>query len=491
MSSLPPSPKRVVIIGGGIAGLSTAFALDEHVRTISEKVDCTLVEAQQTWGGKIVTNRVEGLVIEGGPDSFLTSKPWGLELCEKLGLTSQLINTNEAQSRTYTYSQGKLRQFPQGLVALVPTRLGPLFWNGLLSWPGILRMAGDWVIPARRDVDQDESLAAFFRRRVGREAFDRLIEPLVAGIYAGDAEELSVVATFPRFVELEERYGGLIRGMLAQRKATRNSSAAPSPQRTMFTTLRGGMGDLVMALVEALSTHGVTLQAGRKAVEIKVSALQKGMEVYDITLDDGCVLQADGVVLANPAYSAAELVRPLKGSAADLLERIPYASTATVSMAFRRSEVESLLQGFGFVVPRVEGRNLIAATWTSCKWSGRATPELALVRCYLGGRGREAVITLDDEELVHVVRKELKFMVRILAAPVYTEVYRWKRGMPQYTLGHLDRLEDLRSSLAEYPGLFLTGSAYEGVGIPDCIRDASRTVKKLAHYLWKSPPSSC
>ena len=208
---------HVVIVGGGIAGLSTAFALHEAFQKADRPLACTLIEANETWGGKIVTHRVGGLLIEGGPDSFLTSKPWALDLCEKLGLSQQLINTKEQNSKTFIYSRGQLREFPRGLVAFVPTQIGPLFCSGLLSWPGIIRMAADWLLPARGPSDEDESLASFFRRRLGREAFDRLIEPPVAGIYAGDADELSLAATFPRFIELERQHGGLIKGMLAQR----------------------------------------------------------------------------------------------------------------------------------------------------------------------------------------------------------------------------------------------------------------------------------
>ena len=245
--------KRVVIVGGGIAGLSTAYALVEEAKNFGQSIECIVLEAQSHWGGKIFTKRVDGLVVEGGPDSFLTTKPWALGLCEKLGLSEQLINTNQVQRQTFAYSRGQLREFPQGLVSMVPTKMGPLFKSGLVSWSGIMRMAGDWFIPPRQVGAPEESLASFFCRRLGQEAFDRLIEPLVAGIYAGDASELSVSATFPQFVDLEMRHGGLIKGALAQQQARRALQISNGPQRSLFVTLQGGLSDLVTRLAEVLT----------------------------------------------------------------------------------------------------------------------------------------------------------------------------------------------------------------------------------------------
>ncbi len=481
--------KRVVIVGGGIAGLSTAFALMEEAKLLGEPLDCRVLEAQLTWGGKISTTRVEGLVVEGGPDSFLTTKPWALGLCEKLGLGSQLINTNQGHSKTFAYSRGRLREFPQGLVSLVPTKMGPLFKSGLMSWPGIVRMAGDWFIPPRQPGAPEESLAGFFSRRFGKEAFDRLIEPLVAGIYAGDASELSVSATFPQFVELEKKHGGLIKGVLAQQKARRASSATSASPRSLFVTLQGGLSDLVARLVETLQGQGVTLSSGNAVEQLKPGEGSDGKRRWQITLADGESVEADGLVLATPAFVSSRLLKPLHPDIAGLLAEIPYASTATVSLAFDKADVQSHLTGFGFVVPRVEQRKLIAATWSSLKWAGRANPGESLIRCYIGGRGRESVLEQDDESLVALVMAELRDMVGIEAKPRSAHVFRWAQAMPQYLIGHRDRVKAIRDRLAGYQGLYVTGAAYEGLGIPDCIRDGQETAKALSGMLWKKASS--
>ncbi len=476
------SPKQVAIVGGGIAGLATAFALQERAAEAGIPLACTLIEAESEWGGKIVTHKVGELIIEAGPDSFLSQKPWALELCGKLGLSDRLINTNEFQKKTFVFSRGRLRELPEGLVVIVPTKLGPLFRSGLLSWSGIARMALDLVIPARRGAG-DESLASFFRRRLGHEVFERLVEPLMAGIYAGDAEQMSLRATFPRFLEIEQQHGSLIRGMLAGRKTARPAARHGSPNRTMFVTVQNGLGEMVKALVARIAGAGATLMPARQVVAIRVRSGQPGVWTYDVVLENGSAVSAEAVVLATPAFMSAELVRPLSPASARLLDAIPYASTATVSLAYDAGALGSSVGGYGFVVPRTEGRELIAATWTSLKWAHRAPSTQALIRCYVGGVGREAILKADDEMLVRRVREDLRSMAGIAAEPTYVEINRWERGMPQYTLGHLDRLEEIKISLGSYKGLYLTGAAYRGVGIPDCIHDGSETAVAVIRYL--------
>lgn len=448
---------------------------------------CTLIEAGGDWGGKIVTHRVGDLTIEAGPDSFLSQKPWGLELCQKLGLTGRLINTNEHQKKTFVYSRGRLRELPEGLVVIVPTKLGPFLKSGLISWSGIVRMGLDLALPARRLSLEggDESLASFFSRRLGREAFERVVEPLMAGIYAGDASQISLRATFPRFLDLERQHGSLIRGMLASRGAVSMSADRPaghSSGRTMFVTLQDGLSELVRALVSKLIASGTRLMTRRTVTALRVR--QSGIThpvgwTYDLTLGDGSVLSADAVVLATPAFVSSDLVRPLSPIAAELLGAIPYASTATVSLAYKAGTLGDGVSGFGFVVPRIEGRDLLAATWTSLKWPHRAPASQTLVRCYLGGVGREAILQEDDTTLIRRVRDELRHIAGVTAEPDYVEVNRWDRGMPQYTLGHLDRLETIQRSLDRYPGLVLAGAAYRGIGIPDCIRDGTEAAGGL------------
>jgi oxygen-dependent protoporphyrinogen oxidase len=466
-------------VGGGIAGLTAAFSLYEQAEAAGLPLTCTLIEASRDWGGKIVTHRVDDLTIEAGPDSFLSQKPWGIELCRKLGLAGRLINTNEQQKKTFVYSRGRLRELPEGLVLIVPTKLGPFLKSGLISWPGIVRMGLDLALPARRG-DGDESLASFFSRRLGREAFERVVEPLMAGIYAGDAEQISLRATFPRFLDLERQHGSLIRGMLASRPAGTSSG------RTVFVTLRDGLAELVQALVARLTAAGAKLMTRQSVAAIRVRqtrADRSGGWTYELTPEDGPVVSADAIVLATPAFVSSGLVRPLSPIAAELLGAIPYASTATVSLAYEAGTIGGDVSGFGFVVPRVERRDLLAATWSSLKWPHRAPASQTLVRCYLGGVGRDAILQEDDRGLVRRVRDELKSMAGVAGEPAYAEVNRWERGMPQYTLGHLERLDSIQRSLDRYPGLVLAGAAYRGIGIPDCIRDGTDAATSVIRFL--------
>jgi oxygen-dependent protoporphyrinogen oxidase len=480
------TPRSVVIIGGGISGLSTAFALQEQAAAADVALTCTILDAAPAWGGKIVTHRVGQLVMEAGPDSFLSQKPWGMELCRRLGIADQLINTNPVEKKASVLRGGQLHELPEGLVTFTPTQLGPFFRSGLLSWIDLARMGCDVLIPARR-ATVDESLASFFRRRFGRHACERVMEPLMAGIYAGDAEQMSLRATFPRFYELEQAHGSVIRGMMAARRARTQNAPGGRPRHTMFVTLKNGLADLVAGLTAHIQQAGGMLKAGVQVEALRVRSHQAGRWMYDIICTDGTSLSAEALVLATPAYVSAELVRPLTPMAAGLMDLIPYASTATISLIYPAEAVGNRLQGFGFVVPRIEGRDLIAATWTSLKWPHRAPPQDVSVRCYLGGVGREAILQRDDEALVQCVREELASIVGLQATPHYVEVNRWNRAMPQYTIGHLDRLAQMEAALSRFGGLAVTGAGYRGVGLPDCIRDGAETAAKLLRYLQASP----
>ncbi len=471
-----------MIAGGGIAGLATAFSLQERAAEAGLSLVCTLVEADRHWGGKILTQRVDALLIEAGPDSFLSQKPWALELCGKLGLADRVINTNASDKKAFVFSRGRLRELPEGMVVIVPSKLGPFVRSGLVSLPGLARMGLDLVLPAKRG-GGDESLASFFIRRLGREAFERLVEPLMAGIYAGDATQMSLRATFPRFAEIERQHGSLIRGMLAARKPAAPRPSAGGPGRTMFVTLEGGLSELVDALVARIKSQGTTVLQGERVTELRPSGPAPGGKGYEVTLQSGATLPADAVVLATPAFVSAEVIRPISGAAAEALSRIPYASTTTVSLAYDEQAVGAAARGFGFVVPRVEQRHLLAATWTSRKWARRAPPSQVLVRCYLGGVGREALLERDDASLVTLVREELAQLAGIGAPPTYTTVHRWWKAMPQYHVGHEDQLRLIDAALAAHPGLFVAGAAYRGIGIPDCVRDGTETAKKLLDVL--------
>ncbi|CAE6688279.1 MAG: protoporphyrinogen oxidase [Nitrospira sp.] len=476
------TPKSVIIVGGGISGLSTAFALLEQAASADLPLSCTILDAAPVWGGKIVTHRVGRWVMEAGPDSFLSQKPWGMELCRRLGIADQLINTNPVEKKASVLRGGQLHELPEGLVTFTPSQLGPFFRSGLLSWMDLARMGCDVLIPPRRSTD-DESLAAFFRRRFGRHACERVMEPLMAGIYAGDAEQMSLRATFPRFYELEQSHGSVIRGMMAARRARVQTASDGRPRHTMFVTLKNGLADLVAGMTARIQQTGGVLKSGVQAEALRVRSHQAGRWMYDVICSDGTALSAEALVLATPAYVSADLVRPLSPLAAGLMETIPYASTATISLIYPAAVVGRSLQGFGFVVPRVEGRDLIAATWTSIKWPHRAPPDEVSVRCYLGGVGREAILERDDEALVRCVRDELASIVGLHATPQYVEVNRWHRAMPQYTIGHLDRLTQLEAAVSRFGGLTITGAGYRGVGLPDCIRDGTETAARTLRYL--------
>ena len=474
-------PRTVVIVGGGISGLATAFSLLERAAKTGLSLRCVIVESGSSWGGKIVTHRIGDIVTEAGPDSFLSQKQAGLDLCTKLGLTDQLINTNETAKKASVLHHGRLHDLPEGLLSFVPKQLGPFLRSGLLSWMGLARMGLEVAVPPGPSTG-DESLAGFLRRRFGTQAYERVLEPLMSGIYAGDAEQMSLRATFPRFFELEQQYGSVVRGMMAAKKATAPVSTG-QPRRTMFVSLKNGLGELVTALITRLTQQGVDFRLGCHVEALRVRSHELGRWTYDLILRDGSALSAESVVLATPAFVSAELLRPLSPIAGGLLDLIPYTSTATIAMTFPAQAVAGVVGGFGFIVPRIEGRDLIAATWTSLKWPHRAPADQLLVRCYVGGVGREAILERDDGQLAATVRSELNALCGISAEPMYTEVNRWWKGMPQYTIGHLDRLTQLDVALSRYPGLVLTGAGYRGVGIPDCIRDGAIAAERVVRDL--------
>ena len=478
-----PAP-AVVVVGGGIAGLTAALEAAEA------GVAVTVVEAGERFGGKIDTSRVDGLVVEAGADSFLSTKPAGLELCRRLGIADRLVNSNADDRRTFVWSRGRLRELPEGLVLGSPVRAWSLLRSGLLSPPGAARLVADVAVPRRRAGSEDgrsgpgggeETVAAFFTRRLGREAYARVVEPLLAGIHAGDAAALSLPATFPRFVDMERDHGGLVRAALAGRlpKLLRRTASGgpvgPVPAgRTPFVSFPTGMAELTEALVDRLRSLGADLRPGQA-----VAAIGARGDGYEVRTAGGGVLPAAAVVVATPAPVTAVLLRDLCPAAAAMLEEIPHASTATVSLAYRIDDVGTAPAGYGFVVPRAEGRHLLAATWGSAKWPGRAPPGQVLVRGYVGGVGREAVLEADDDGLVHLVRAELGALAGIRGTPVHREVHRYPAGMPQYTVGHLGRVERIRQALAACPGVAVTGAAYGGVGIPDCIADAQATARAV------------
>ena len=471
----------MVVVGGGIAGLSAAYALSQPD---GPPVACTLVEADSRLGGKILTEQADGFVIEGGPDSFLSQKPWGIELCRKLGLEDRLIGTNPDRRRTFVYSKGRLEELPEGLALGFPTRLGPFLRSGLLSWPGKLRLGAEIFVPRRRE-ESDESMGGFFRRRLGREALERIIEPLMTGIYAGDAEQLSIQATFPRFPDMEREHGSLVRSMLGARRRQQALGMGERARWTPFVTLQGGLSELVQTLAGRLSA--VKVHLGRRVTAVRSCGTAQG---YEVLVEGESPLKADAVVLATPAFGAAGLLEPLDATVAGMLGAIPYASTATVTLGFRRAGFSHDLDGYGFVIPRIEGRALLASTWSSSKWDHRAPAGSVLIRAYLGGAGREAALERSDQELVELARADLRHVMGVTEEPVMARVFRWPRAMPQYLVGHQDRLAAIEERLARLPGVFVAGAAYRGVGIPDCIRDGLGSAERVRAYFDKGSSRS-
>ena len=464
---------QVVVVGGGIAGLAAAHRLTR----LSPRVSVTLVEGSERLGGKIVTERVDGFVIEGGPDSFLSAKPRGVGLCRELGLEETLQGTTPRRRRAFVLRGSRLHDLPEGLTGLVPTRLGPMLRSPLVSPLGKARMALDYALPPRRG-DDDEALGAFVRRRLGREVYDRLVEPLMAGIYAGDGERLSLAATFPQLRRGEREHGGLIRGVLAAKRAATTAGSAP-PGRPGFLTPRGGLGELVDGLVARLRTGGVRILLGAPVASVGLTR-PGGNDRFTVELADGRALAADAVVVAAPAFAAAGMLAALDAPLAAELAAIPHASSAIVSLAFPREDIPHPLDGYGYVIPRVEGRPALACTWTSSKWGHRAPEGQVLMRVFLGRFGREEALGGTDDDLVTLARDELRNVLGIEAAPLLCRVHRWRYGMPQYVLGHPARLAAIERRLKALPGLALAGNAYRGVGIPDCIA-SGEAAAEVAH----------
>jgi len=484
--------KRVIIIGGGITGLATAYYLQEEARDAGLPLTYTLLESDQTPGGNILTEHVDGFVIEGGPDCFLSQKPWAAELCRRLGLDGELMGTNDVQRKVFVLNGGRLTPLPDGVMLIVPTRITPFLTSPLISWPGKARMGLDLFIPPRRD-GGDESVADFVRRRLGQEALDKIAEPLMGGIHVSDPERQSLLGTFSRFRDLELRHGSLIRGMLAQRRRTtedegrtardgRGSSPVVGPS-SFFITLRSGLGQLVQALERALTGGQVVTGAQVVGLERGGDKSDREGRPYRVRTANAATFEAHAVVLATPAFVSAELVAGLAPSLADALWGIRYVSTATVSLGFRRVDVAHPWDGFGFVVPRRERRRVFGCTWTSTKFHHRAPPQALLLRCFVGGPGQEERVDLNDEELLTLVRQELAEIMGLRARPTLARIFRWHKANPQYDVGHLDRVREMYALCETQPGLFITGSAFEGVGLPDCVRQGQQTASKVLSYM--------
>ncbi|MBI5704644.1 MAG: protoporphyrinogen oxidase [Chloroflexota bacterium] len=478
---------RIIIVGGGIAGLSAAY----YASITNYYSQITLLESDSRWGGKIATERIPfdggDLIIEGGPDTFLATKPWGVALCKELGLGERLHGTNPHKKNTYVLNKGRLLPLPDGLAMMIPSDVPSILRSRLLSWAGKARMGLDFLLPAKH-VNGDESLGSFISRRLGREAYENLIEPLMSGIYAGDGDQLSLASTFPYLRDLELRHGSLARGALKMRQQSNGKAVQGS--RSAFLTPTTGLAEIVEALVAHLQSHQVDLRLNTRAV--KITNYQSPITNYQVDLDTGETLTADALILATPAFISAQLLASFDPELASALRSIPYASTATVSLAYRLSDLPRDLDGYGYVIPRREGRKALACTWTSTKFPHRAPEGYALIRVFVGragqtltptplpqGEGRGVREKRGEGELLAIAQEELRLTLGITAEPLLSRVFMWENAMPQYNLGHPDILKRIDAALEKYPTLALAGNGYRGIGIPDCIRSGEEAVKRV------------
>lgn len=452
------APVDVAIVGGGITGLAAAFEL------ASRGVGVRVLEASDRAGGVIATECFDGWVVDAGPDALLVQKPAAVALCRELGLADRLVATLPPRT-AYVLRRGVLHPLAHGSFLGFPLSLRSLATSSIFSVSGRLRLACEVVVPRRRSAD-DESVAAFVRRRFGQEAVDYIADPLLAGIHAGDAERLSMHALFPRLVEAERQSGSVVRAFRALR-------TQPSPHGA-FVSLPGGVGELVAATLARLPLNTVTLGA-------RVTGLRR-QGVYRLDTTAG-LLTARSVVLATPAYVSGALLRAVDTTAAGLCERVPYASTATVAFGYRREQISHPMGGTGFVVPKVEGLALLAGTWVTSKWPGRAPDGHALLRGFLGGGRDPERLQANDAMLVQVARDELTQLLGIRGDPLFARLYRWTRQSPQYDVGHLQRVDAIEQRLTAQPGLFLAGSGLRAIGIPDCIANGREIAARAAAFV--------
>jgi oxygen-dependent protoporphyrinogen oxidase len=459
--------KKIAIVGGGISALACAVDLKE------KGFDFTVFEKEDSAVGKLITEKIGGLTIEGGPDSYLPEKVWSVQLIKKVGMAGEMLCSNDEHKGTFIYSGGRLHPLPEGVMLMVPTMIMPLVRSSLISWPGKIRMGIELFVPPRKD-RKDESLAEFVTRRLGRECLEKIAEPLVAGIHTSNPDNMSVLATFPRFVEMERKSGSLIKSMVAAMKKMPPPNPSGS-KMTYFMSLKGGMRDLVEGCVSYVGAERI--RTGTAVVSV-----MKQDNRYRLAFGDGSTADFDAVVLATPSYVTKELLRCMDEDLCGKLAAIEWSSSATISLAFRKDDIKKSLPGFGFIVPRVENRRINACTWSSVKWSHRAPEDTLLIRSFVGGGHHEELVSLGDTELLKIVLEELRGMIGLTAEPVFSKAYRWFKGMPKYTVGHLERIAAIDENLKEHKGLFLIGCSYRGIGMGDCVKsgfDAAAAIAAL------------
>jgi len=459
--------KRIAIIGGGISGLSAAYTLEQK-RRAGVDVEYVLYESAPRLGGVLVTDRVDGCLVEAGPDSFITEKPWAADLCREIGLGDQLIGSNDTQRKTYIVVKGRLVVMPDGLMFMVPTKILPTVFSPLFSLRTKIRMAMEWFHPPHR-ASADETVADLVQRHYGSDMVNLLADPLLSGVYGGEASQLSVRAVLPRFAEMEAKHGSLGRAMLAARKKVAAAKKGPAPP--LFTSLKEGMQQMVDTL----------------AVRIDPDAVRSSTAVQSVLFqDNGWTISAgyqsdhfDGLIIATPASAASALLQMADESLSRELGEIRYSSSVTVTLGYDELVRRSLPPGFGFLVPRSEGRRMLAATFVHNKFPHRAPENRAIVRCFLGGARDEEILQSGKDEILRIVRDELRQIIKLSAEPLFVRVYKWQGAMAQYGVGHLERLQRIETVLQKLPGLGLAGNAFTGIGVPDCVRSGKQAALKV------------
>jgi len=461
--------RRIAIIGGGISGLSAAYAAEKK-RRAGFDVDYVLYESSPRLGGVLVTEDVDGCLIEAGPDSFLTEKPWASDLCQQLGIGDQLIGSNDADRKTYILVRGTLVEMPDGLMFMVPTKILPTVFSPLFSLKTKLRMAREWFHPPHT-AKGDETVASMVERHYGPEMVDRLADPLLSGVYGGEASQLSVRAVLARFADMEAKHGSLGRAMLAARRNTPKPNGAPRP---LFTSLKEGMQQMVNALVARLDSDAVTTAAPVQAV-----TREGGGWLVSAGLQSD---QFDAVILAVSTQVASSLLRMSSAELAGELGGVNYSSSVTVALGYDENVRRALPPGFGFLVPRSEGKRMLAATFVHNKFPHRAPDDRAILRCFLGGARDEQILACADSEILEIVRNELRQILHLTAEPLFARVFKWRRAMAQYGVGHLERLQRIEALRQRLPGLALAGNGYNGIGVPDCVRSGSEALEDTLKF---------
>lgn len=463
---------RVAIVGAGISGLAAAHQLS----SANPALEITVFEASGAPGGVLQTEYVDGFCLELGPDSLLSRLPWGVGLFRQIGFADQFINTSDTEQGVHVVFRGRLERVPDGLAVMAPQRIWPMIRTPILSWRGKLRLAAEYFVPRRRSSD-DESLADFSRRRLGTEAFQRLVQPLAGGIYMGDPEQLSIQATFPQFVEMESKYGSLIKATRAGRAKAETSAGSGGPEYSLFVSPRRGFGSAIDALVSQLDS--CRIQCNRQVLEVS-----QGQDGWSLLAKDDSTGQTrrepyEGVILAVPAHRAASMLQASHQDLSQQLTEIPYAGCVVVNMGYDRKEIPHPLDSFGFLVPHLERQSVLACTFSSIKYANRAPEGQALVRAFLGGACFPEALEWSDEKIAQTVQDTLQRFLGITTPPLFSRIKRWHRVMPQTGLGHCQKVEQIERSVAKLAGLELAGNGYHGVGIPHCIHSGQQASDRL------------